>query len=760
MSVILRGARAATLAAGAPELPRVYLDTTYTRPTGRTIAVAAGGDLQAAINQSQFGDVITLQAGAVFTGNFTLPKKSSSGQTPGWITIRTSTPDSSFPQPGVRVSPANSPLMPKIVSPNDNPAISADLGAHHYRFIGLEVGVKPGVNIYVIVDFDGDPRSLTEMAHDLIVDRCYIHGNDTDASRRGVSLNCGATAVIDSHLSNIHEPEADSQAICGWNGSGPFKIVNNYLEAAGEIVMFGGADSVIQGLTPSDIEFRRNHLAKPLSWKIGDAAYAGNKWAIKNLFELKNAQRLFIDRNVFEYTWGQSQDGTAILFTPVNQSGTNPWAVVQDVTFTNNIVRHAGNGFNISGDDAGGGSEPSRRILIKNNLLDDIDKVRWGWPDGPSDGEFVQLIGGEDVTIEHNTVFQNGNIISTDARQSPRLIFRNNIIPHNSYGVWGSGIGLGNDAINYYFPGAIFVKNVMVGAPQDVKYPADNFLLASFSQVGFVNQAAGDYRLAASSPYINAATDGTNIGCNIDALLSDTTAVSVQAASYRDTALAVESIIAAFGTELSNETAIAPMSPLPTTLSGTTVKVRDALGTERLAPLFFVSPTQVNYLIPLGTAYGQATILISNAKGATALSQAKISQVAPGLFTADSSGKGLPTGNALRIRNNTQSYEPIARFDPLQSKWVAAPIDLSEATDQVYLILYGTGVRNRTALNAVSASIGGVSGQVSFAGAQGGFDGLDQINVLLPRSLAGRGGVDVILTVDGQPANTVWVNFK
>src|SRR5262249_2077780 len=94
MSVILRGARTATLAAGAPELPRVYLDTTYTPPTGRTIPVAAGGDLQAAINQAQFGDVITLQAGATFTGNFTLPNKSSGGQTPGWITIRTSTPDS------------------------------------------------------------------------------------------------------------------------------------------------------------------------------------------------------------------------------------------------------------------------------------------------------------------------------------------------------------------------------------------------------------------------------------------------------------------------------------------------------------------------------------------------------------------------------------------------------------------------------------------------------------------------------------------
>ncbi|MGH9940157.1 MAG: hypothetical protein ACREAM_28280, partial [Blastocatellia bacterium] len=327
----------------APELPRVYLNTDYTPGAGRVIAVAAGGDFQAALNQAQPGDVITLQAGATFTGNFTLPNKSGSGQSgqSEWIVIRSSIADANLPPAGTRVTPSYSAVMPKIVSSNSEPVIRTAPGAHHYRFIGLEIGVSSGVKlIYNIVDFSGGQTSLSQVPHDLIIDRCYIHGNPSANARRGVALNSASTAVIDSHVSDCHEVGADSQAICGWNGPGPFKIVNNYLEGAGENVMFGGADPSIQNLIPSDIEFKRNHLAKPLKWKVGHPSYAGIHWTIKNLFELKNAQRALVDSNIFEYNWADGQSGAAIVFTPRNQSGGSPWSVVQDVTFTNNIVRH------------------------------------------------------------------------------------------------------------------------------------------------------------------------------------------------------------------------------------------------------------------------------------------------------------------------------------------------------------------------------------------------------------------------------------
>ena len=160
--------------------------------------------------------------------------------------------------------------------------------------------------------------------------------------------------------------------------------MNNYLEAAGENVMFGGADPKIPNLVPSDIEIRRNHFAKPLSWKVGHPDYAGTPWNVKNLFELKNARRVLVEGNLFERNWLHAQTGTAILFTPRNQSGTAPWSVVEDVTFRHNIVRHSGSGMVISGRDTNFPSQPGERILIQNNLFDDIGGPEWGGRGGSS----------------------------------------------------------------------------------------------------------------------------------------------------------------------------------------------------------------------------------------------------------------------------------------------------------------------------------------------------------------------------------------
>jgi uncharacterized protein (TIGR03437 family) len=143
----------------------------------------------------------------------------------------------------------------------------------------------------------------------------------------------------------------------------------------------------------------------------------------------------------------------------------------------------------------------------------------------------------------------------------------------------------------------------------------------------------------------------------------------------------------------------------------------------------------------------------------------QIAPVAPGLFSANASGQGVASGVALRVKaDGAQTYEPIARFDQAQNRFVAVPIDLGpnlgNATDQVFLILYGTGFRNRSALAAVACKIGGADAEVLFAGAAPGFVGLDQSNVRLPRSLAGRGEVDVVMTVDGKMANLVRIAVK
>ncbi|MGH7817133.1 MAG: hypothetical protein ACREOR_07070, partial [Candidatus Binatia bacterium] len=175
----------------------------------------------------------------------------------------------------------------------------------------------------------------------------------------------------------------------------------------------------------------------------------------------------------------------------------------------------------------------------------------------------------------------------------------------------------------------------------------------------------------------------------------------------------------------------------------------------------FVSPGQINYQIPRGTANGAATMTVTSGDGTLSVGTAPIANVAPGLFTANADGKGVPAGYVLRIRaDNSQSVEPLSRFDTAQNRFVAVPIDLGPATDQVFVILFGTGIRYRSSLSAVSVRLGGENATVLFVGAQGDFVGLDQLNVQVPRTLAGRGEIDWTLTADGKTANTVRININ
>lgn len=236
---------------------------------------------------------------------------------------------------------------------------------------------------------------------------------------------------------------------------------------------------------------------------------------------------------------------------------------------------------------------------------------------------------------------------------------------------------------------------------------------------------------------------------------------SVSAASFLGQSLASESIVAAFGTAMATRTEAASTLPLPTSMAGTTVKVRDSAGTERLASLFFVAPAQINFQIPPGTVSGQATVTVTSGDGTASTGSVTVAPVAPGFFTANASGQGVPAAVALRVKaDGAQINEPVAAFDTTRNQFVAAPIDLGPESDQLFLILFGAGLRFGSALSAVSCSIGGVNAEVLFAGAQGGFVGLDQMNVRLPRSLLGRGEVDLVVTVDGRAANTVRINVK
>jgi hypothetical protein len=486
----------------APAPPRVFLDTTYTPPGGRTIAVRAGGDLQSALNTAQPGDIIALEPGAVFRGNFSLPKKTGTG----WIVVRSGAPDEKLPSPGTRVTPAFSPVMPKILSPNSNPALFTEPGAHHYRFIGIEFAVAPNVKrIYSIVAFGGTQSSEAETPHDLILDRCFVHGEPALMTSRGVLLNSASSAIIDSHVSEIHAAGYDSQAVLGYNGPGPFKIVNNFLEGAAENVMFGGADPKLSGLVPSDIEIRQNHLFKPLSWRKGNPGFGGVQWTIKNLLELKNAQRVLIEGNLLENNWGP-----ALLLTPRNQEGTAPWSVVQDVVFRSNIVKNAASGFIMQASDDVRPSQRTKRIAIVNNLWLGITRRFFGMAGGPA-GPL------EDLLIDHNTAIPVGYATYFSETSVLRFRLTNNLF---GFGAFGVGFPKADEGLAKRLPGAVIAKNALAsladtgdgrGASRNRPHYINQTMYTSFPDAA----AAGlnpDGTLTPTSRNRQAGTDGKDIG--------------------------------------------------------------------------------------------------------------------------------------------------------------------------------------------------------------------------------------------------------
>lgn len=237
-------------------------------------------------------------------------------------------------------------------------------------------------------------------------------------------------------------------------------------------------------------------------------------------------------------------------------------------------------------------------------------------------------------------------------------------------------------------------------------------------------------------------------------------ATTVSAASYKGVTIAPESIASVFGTGLATAARSAPSLPLPTDLNGTKVRVIDSQGIERLAPLFYVSPTQINYQIPAGTSAGLATISVGTNNNLVGAGVINVAATLPGVFAAAANGTGYAAANIQRVRNGSSTFEDVVRFDSAQNKYVPIPIDFGAGNDELYLVLYGTGIRGHGGLNNVRATVGGVESEVVYASGHCCYVGVDQVNIRLPNSLAGRGDVDVVLTVDGVAANAVKLNFK
>jgi carbohydrate binding protein with CBM6 domain len=492
-----------------------------------TLTVNAGGSLQAAIDAAKPGDVIELQAGATFDGPFKLRAKSGMSAT-SRITIRSAN-SSGLPAAGTRITTAAAPLLAKIRATSAGPAIRTDAYAAYWTLMLLEFLPSSATSSANLVEFGGAGTSQSTLAvvpHHLVLDRCYLHGNPTYGQRRGLALNSGDTQVVNSHFSDFKGVNQDTQAILGWNGPGPFWIENNYLEAAGENIMFGGSDPNIPNLVPTGITIRRNLISKPLAWVT-------QSWTVKNLVEFKNAQDALVEGNTIENNWAAGQQGYSILFTPRNQSNTAPWVIVKNVTVQNNVIRHVAAVFNVLGYDDLAPSQQTQDITVRNNLIYDVSSS-YVKPGQLANGRLAIIGGGpKNITFDHNTVDNNGSSTvffyggkSPTGTQIAGFELTNNLLRSNSYAIYGDKIGEGTAALTQFTPNPIIQRNTFAGEsaklyPTGNDYPALTQWLADF-----VGASAANYQLAPASLSNNRGTDGVDLGVNFTELSNAMNGVS------------------------------------------------------------------------------------------------------------------------------------------------------------------------------------------------------------------------------------------
>ena len=315
----------------------------------------------------------------------------------------------------------------------------------------------------------------------------------------------------------------------------------------------------------------------------------------------------------------------------------------------------------------------------------------------------------------------------------------------NTWTVLANGFAQNNPVQVYPDPDSDTALYALQNVPSRDTFPPSQFFASANAGANW-----------ATSP-INAANDTVeSLAVASGSAPAASSVTHVLAAGFRGGALAPDSIATALGTGLANATAAASSSPPPLSLGGAAISILDAKGAKLQAPIFYASPGQINYLVPAGVAPGAAVVTVQR-EGGAALDQAVlIAATSPGVFTLNAAG--LVAAGVLRVTGGQQSSEDVYRVDA-SGNVVARPIDLGGAGDQVYLLLYGTGFR-AAKTEGVSITIGGQPARVSYAGAQGAFAGLDQVNVPIPPSLARSGDVEIKLTAAGLPANAVRLSIQ
>jgi hypothetical protein len=544
---------------GPAELPKAcyYTALDGTPSPGKQVRVAANSDLSAAIDGAKCGDTLLLPAGASFNVN-ELPAKKCDDQ--HYITVRTDTPDSKLPAEGTRISPAwagvaSLPGRPPFAQPSHGAAkllatllvrrASGAIVGDHIRFIGIEWTTPPDAEIGRIV--------TAEHSDHVIFDRNWVHPADGREVGHGIGIIHGShmIAVINSYISGLNciartGKCTDATAVGGGSGDDPIstlKIYNNFLESAGENILFGGSAAT---QVPTDIEIRRNHLFRPMLWKEGQPGYtptaSGEPYIVKNNCELKNAIRVLVEANLLENTWGGfSQTGYSILITPKNQASECPICRVNDVTIRFDRIRNVAGVLQIANALAktGAAAADGGRYSIHDIFADDLHDT-----DYKGGGSFLILISARppvhDIQIDHVTAFVSGVLLSilNSGAKLPNFTLTNSVFSAGDRRppVASAGGGpqscasknqaLGSEAVlQACFDPYRFDRNLIISGRGS--FPKGNIVVGSPEAAGIRDLKDGiakDPRLchakgpgcSKASPGAGAASDGRDLGADID----------------------------------------------------------------------------------------------------------------------------------------------------------------------------------------------------------------------------------------------------
>lgn len=508
------------------------MDTTQPTTGGTVRHCVDTNALHAAIAACVAGDRITLVAGTVYTGPFTLKAGLSN-----YVVIETQNM-TGLPAAGTRAGPGDSGNMAIIqtAAPANETAIKGAVGASFWWLRGLYIRSNPSqpFNTNCLVDFaepNTPPGSAAAMGQRMVMDRCLINESPAEHTKRLLRLNCKYGAVLDSYIVGAFHGTSnpDSQAIYNLYGMGPFKIINNSLSGASQSILSGGSAVPVAGMGLQNMEFRRNDCWKNTALK--NTLQGGVTYNVKQIFEMKNSRKILVEGNVFRGCWTSGQQGYGIGFTNYDGGSTNILddEYNQDIVFAYNRLYDVGAGFQFHMQNTQAGRQD--RVVIDHLLVERFNNATTNGAGrlfqvtiaGAAPYQRIGTVTLQHVSADIPTASQFLYFGGTPSGDADHVTFRNNVNHHGSFGIHKSGGTVG--ILSYNSVTRTFTNNAILVGGNSTQYPGQLGTSVAPSSIwtNYPIATATDFVVPSTAPtYNNAGSDGQDPGADVATVLTKT----------------------------------------------------------------------------------------------------------------------------------------------------------------------------------------------------------------------------------------------